>query len=126
MRELETAILRHDRAIDPTPSARPITNLPHQLTELVGRAADINRIAQAIARARLVTLTGVGGVGKTRLALQVAAELADGYRDGAWLCELAPAGAEAVPDVLAGVLDVTQRQAASVTPTLVTYEPGTC
>jgi len=121
LHDLEMAILRHDRAVDATHRAHPATNLPHQLTELVGRAADTNRIAHAIKRARLVTLTGVGGVGKTRLALQVAAELVRGYPDGVWVCELAPARADAVPDVLAGVLDVTQRQAASVTPTLVDY-----
>ncbi len=121
LRELEAAILRHDRAIDQTRPARPSSNLPHQLTELIGRADDANRVAEAIERARLVTLTGIGGVGKTRLALHVAAELASGYPDGVWLCELAPVGDDAVATVLAGVLDVAHRQAATVTPALVEY-----
>jgi predicted ATPase/DNA-binding SARP family transcriptional activator len=121
LRELEAAILRHDRAVEQPRPARPSSNLPHQLTEFIGRADDVTRVAEAIERARLVTLTGVGGVGKTRLALHVAAELAAGYPDGVWLCELAPVGNDAVANVLAGVLDVAQRQSATVTPALVDY-----
>jgi predicted ATPase/DNA-binding SARP family transcriptional activator len=121
LRDLEAAILRQDQAAAVMEPVRPPTNLPHQLTELIGRFADTNRVAEAIQRARLVTLTGVGGVGKTRLALHVAAEVSGGYPDGAWLCELAPVGAEAVPDVLAGVLGVIQREAVSVTSALVDY-----
>ena len=121
LRELEAAILRHDHVVGQAHPARPPTNLPHQLTELIGRADDVKRVAEAIARARLVTLTGVGGVGKTRLALHVAAELASGYPDGVWLCELAAVGDDAVSAVLAGVLDVAPRQATTVTPALVEY-----
>lgn len=121
LRELEAAILRHDRAVEQPRPARPSSNIPHQLTELIGRADDANRVADAIERARLVTLTGVGGVGKTRLALHVAAELAAGYPDGVWLCELAPVGHDAVATVVAGVLEVAQRQAVTVTPALVEY-----
>ncbi|MGH3670848.1 MAG: BTAD domain-containing putative transcriptional regulator [Pseudonocardiaceae bacterium] len=80
--ELETAILRRDRAIDLMPPASSLGNLPHQLTELVGRAPDASRVSSALGQTRLVTLTGVGGVGKTRLAVHVAAELAPGYPDG--------------------------------------------
>jgi predicted ATPase/class 3 adenylate cyclase len=65
-------------------------NLPVQLTEFVGRADDVERVSNALAAHRIVTLTGVGGVGKTRLALQVAAETVDRFRHGAWLCDLAP------------------------------------
>ncbi len=65
-------------------------NLPPQLTSFVGRQRELADIMQALGSARLVTLTGVGGCGKTRLALQVAAELLEQYPDGAWLVELAP------------------------------------
>ena len=64
-------------------------NLPAQLTTYVGRTADIANIKNLIAKNRLVTLTGAGGIGKTRLALQVADELQNSVRDGVWLVELA-------------------------------------
>ena len=55
-----------------------------------------------------MTLTGVGGVGKTRLALQVAAEVLTGFRDGAWLCELAPVrSTEGVLEAVTNVFEVT-------------------
>src|SRR5207244_1316923 len=52
--------------------------------------AEIASLSKLVGRSSFVTLTGVGGVGKTRLALQVAAEVIDEFPDGAWLCELAP------------------------------------
>ena len=68
----------------------------------------------------LVTLTGVGGVGKTRLAVQVAAELTGEFADGVWLVELAPVGdPAAVPDVVATVLGVTPQAGMSVTASIV-------
>ena len=66
-------------------------NLPRQLTSFVGRDEELAGIAKALDEWRLVTLTGTGGVGKTRLAVQVAAEVLPRFRDGAWLCELAVA-----------------------------------
>ncbi len=66
-------------------------NLPLQTTSFVGRDAELVAIAAALESARLVTLTGVGGVGKTRLSLQVAAEVLPRFRHGAWFCELATA-----------------------------------
>jgi predicted ATPase/DNA-binding CsgD family transcriptional regulator len=68
----------------------PSSNLPSQLTSFVGRVEEIEKIKQLLKSHRLVVLTGPGGSGKTRLALQVVAELSDHYRDGAWLVELAP------------------------------------
>ena len=80
-------------------------NLPVQLTSFIGRQDEVAAIATALESARLVTLTGVGGVGKTRLASQVAAELLPGYPDGAWLCELAAASdAEGMAQVVAATL----------------------
>jgi predicted ATPase/class 3 adenylate cyclase len=65
-------------------------NLPIQLSSFVGREGQIKEITDLVRHSRLVTLTGIGGVGKTRLALQVAAELLAEFDQGAWLIELAP------------------------------------
>jgi hypothetical protein len=65
-------------------------NLPVQLTSFVGRQAEINKLRAALAGNRLVTLTGAGGVGKTRLAVRVAAELAGEFGDGVCYVDLAP------------------------------------
>ena len=64
------------------------TNLPLQLTRFVGRDAELVEVRQRLTQERLVTLTGPGGVGKTRLALEVAGSAADQYPDGVWLVEL--------------------------------------
>jgi predicted ATPase/class 3 adenylate cyclase len=82
-------------------------NLPTQLTEFVGREAELQRMREAVRAARIVTLTGVGGAGKTRLALQFAAEAQPAFRDGVWLCELAPlTSPDAVGPLVGGVLSV--------------------
>ena len=64
-------------------------NLPAQLTSFVGRERELAEVKRLLGQARLVTLTGPGGTGKTRLSLQVAAEVLESYADGAWLVELA-------------------------------------
>jgi predicted ATPase/DNA-binding SARP family transcriptional activator len=79
-----------------TLAARPRTNIPAMLTDLVGRAAAVSEVRALLNERRLVTLTGPGGVGKTRLAMETAAQAADAFPDGVWLAELAdlaPAGA---------------------------------
>jgi predicted ATPase/class 3 adenylate cyclase len=78
------------RSVDVVPG-----NLPTMLTELIGRGEDITALVKLLEHDRLVTLTGVGGVGKTRLALAVAAATTAGFPDGCWLAELAPAGSAA-------------------------------
>jgi predicted ATPase/class 3 adenylate cyclase len=72
------------RSLDVTRS-----NLPVQLTSFVGRDEEVKRVSALLVEHRVVTLTGVGGVGKTRLALQVGSELLPHYAEGVWLCELA-------------------------------------
>jgi predicted ATPase len=82
-------------------------NLPAQVTSFVGRVGELAAVANASREDRLVTLTGVGGVGKTRLAIQTAAEVLPAYPDGAWLCELAAAGdPDAMVQVVAAALGV--------------------
>jgi predicted ATPase/class 3 adenylate cyclase len=67
-------------------------NLPRQVTTFVGREREIETLVGLVRDRPVVTLTGVGGVGKTRLAVQVAAEVVADFPDGAWMCELAPVG----------------------------------
>src|SRR5262245_18155957 len=66
-------------------------NLPVQVTSFVGREDDLSQVVELLKDSRMVTLVGAGGVGKTRLAVQVAAELLPRYPNGAWMCELAAA-----------------------------------
>ena len=66
------------------------TRLPAQLTSFVGRDAELTQLRELLAQNRVVTLTGAGGVGKTRLAIQVAAQLAGEFGDGVWCVDLAP------------------------------------
>ncbi|PBC49899.1 LuxR family transcriptional regulator [Rhodococcus sp. ACS1] len=63
-------------------------NLPHELTSFVGRRREVVEVRSLLSVSRLVTLTGIGGVGKTRLALRVAADSARAFEDGVWLVEL--------------------------------------
>jgi non-specific serine/threonine protein kinase len=69
---------------------RRLHNLPAQLTSFVGRQREIEEVRHLLADSRLLTLTGAGGCGKTRLALQVASEVLDQFRDGVWVVDLAP------------------------------------
>jgi predicted ATPase len=82
-------------------------NLPVQLTSFIGRDDDVKRVRDLLSEHRSVTLTGVGGVGKTRLAQQVAADVLDDFAGGAWLVELAPVGDEShVVEAIASALSV--------------------
>jgi predicted ATPase/class 3 adenylate cyclase len=88
--------------------AERIGNLPVPVSSFIGRVREQEQTAAAISRARVVTLTGPGGVGKTRLALQVASQAAVGFADGAWLAELAPVRDPAgVDGAVAAVFSVT-------------------
>jgi predicted ATPase/class 3 adenylate cyclase len=84
-----------------------VGNLPLQVTSFVGRRDDVDGVLAALESGRVVTLSGVGGVGKTRLALQAAASVASRFTDGVWLCELAAVGdPAAVPHVVAALFGV--------------------
>ena len=98
------------RTLDSTPN-----NLPAQLTSFVGREEQIAEIKRLLGRARLLTLTGPGGTGKTRLALQIAAETMADYRDGCFFVDLAPITDPAlVPTVIAQALGVPEAPGMSI------------
>jgi class 3 adenylate cyclase len=80
-------------------------NLRPAITSFIGRESELAEVKAALREHRLVTLTGMGGVGKTRLAVEVAGQLADEFPDGVWFFELAAvADPAAVPDAVAAVL----------------------
>jgi class 3 adenylate cyclase len=100
-------------------------NLPLQLSSFIGRAGELEQTAAALGGARLVTLTGAGGVGKTRLALQIAEQVAAQFSDGAWLCELAPVrDPTGVDDAVAAVFAVTAPAGQSTSGALVEFLRG--
>jgi predicted ATPase len=97
-------------------------NLPLQVSSFIGREQELVRGVEAVRSSRTVTLTGVGGVGKTRLALQLAAEVLPTFRDGAWLVELAAVrDPERVADTVAAVFGLVGRGAGSVSDTVVEF-----
>jgi predicted ATPase len=108
------------RTLDVSPG-----NLRPPVSSLIGREAERVEVEAALRGHRLVTLTGVGGVGKTRLALEVAAQMADKFPDGVWVFELAAvADPGAVPDPVAAVLGITQQPGKSVTDSVATALEG--
>ncbi|MBL8323465.1 MAG: tetratricopeptide repeat protein [Rubrivivax sp.] len=105
------------RSLEATPN-----NLTQQLNSFVGRERELAEVRQLLARTRLLTLLGMGGIGKSRLSVQLGAELLDEYPDGVWLVELAPlADPLLVPQALASVLGVKEERGAGVTEALLTY-----
>jgi hypothetical protein len=84
----------------------PAHNLPVHLTSFIGRAQELADVQRLLDETRLLTLIGAGGVGKTRLALRVAASLLDAYPDGIWAVELAPQGTTSLPGDLSAPMSV--------------------
>ncbi|WP_430382488.1 BTAD domain-containing putative transcriptional regulator [Streptomyces sp. P10-4] len=100
LRALHAELLREEPAPPSRPAGRP-GNLPARLTSFVGRESDIRAIGADLAAARLVTLLGPGGAGKTRLSLEAAEAVRPTVRDGVWLAELAPVDdPDAVPQAV--------------------------
>ena len=95
-----------DTAVAAGPAAAR-TNLPERVAELIGRERLVDEVADLVIANRLVTLVGTGGIGKTRLGLEVARTLQQRHRDGVWLAELGPLNqAELVPATVAAALGV--------------------
>jgi predicted ATPase len=112
--QVQAAGLRTDfpplKTVDPTPG-----NLRQPTTSFVGREAEVAELETALKAHRLVTLTGVGGVGKTRLALEVASHGAADFADGVWVIELAAVtDPDAVPEAIAATLGITQQAGLSI------------
>jgi len=102
LRQMQEAVLRQE-----VPAASPpaVHNLPAALTSFLGREREVSEVRALVQSSRLVTLTGAGGVGKTRLGLQVAAGLLGGSEDGVWVVELgAVTDQDAVPTAISQVM----------------------
>ena len=99
-----------------------LNNLPLQLTSFVGREQEMATVSRLLATTRLLTLIGAGGVGKTRLVLQVAADVLDRFSDGVWLVEFAPlADPLLVPHAVTSALGIREEAGRSVLTTLADY-----
>ncbi|MBC8136692.1 MAG: tetratricopeptide repeat protein, partial [Fibrella sp.] len=103
------------RSLDDVPN-----NLPQYLTGFVGREREMGDIKSLLQKTRLVTLTGTGGMGKTRLSQQIAADILDEYPDGVWRVELAPlTSGTQVPQAVAQALGVNEQPGQGVPETLI-------
>lgn len=121
LQRLEQAILLQDPSVEPIemPDAAK-GNLPVETTTFVGRDGDIAEVTSRLERSRLVTLTGPGGSGKTRLALRVAAQRLDSFPSGVWMVELgAVASSEHVPEEIANQLGILEENCPDVTQSIV-------
>jgi len=102
------------RSLETTPN-----NLPEQLTSFIGRERELAEATALLAKTRLLTLLGMGGLGKTRLSLQIAADVLDANPDGVWFLDLAPIRDPLlVPNVAAQVLGVREEPGKPLTQTL--------
>ncbi|HTQ00796.1 MAG TPA: tetratricopeptide repeat protein [Casimicrobiaceae bacterium] len=105
------------RSLEATPN-----NLPQQLTSFIGREHELAEVRRRLRDARLLTIVGIGGLGKSRLSLQVASEALDDYPDGVWFVELAAlTDARLVPQAVASVLGVREEVGRPVLETLARF-----
>ena len=125
--ERETVLSPKAAAVIPEPTPLPPNNLPVQLTSFVGRRKEMIEVKQLLDKARLLTLVGTGGSGKTRLALEVAGELLESYKDGVTLVEFAALSDPAlVPDRVVAALGLREEPGRPLTETLVNALRSKC
>ena len=106
--------LGHDR--------RSRNNLPQQLTRFIGRQREIATVRSLVSQTRLTTLCGAGGIGKTRLALEVAHDSLDEYADGVWLVEFASiSDPQLIPQTVASALNLREERGRSITDAVASY-----
>ena len=123
--DLEARMVRTDPSLDAPPAAAtsagnvarapvaggPLGNLPRRVTALLGRDVELSQLGEVLHTVPLLTITGAGGVGKTRLAMQIAERSAVEHPDGVWVCDLAPIREDAlVAEAVTTALDVQRRQ----------------
>jgi predicted ATPase/DNA-binding CsgD family transcriptional regulator len=121
------AWVAHDQAVDSTAesSTDRRQNLPAQLTTFVGRGSQLSEIELLLSTRRVVTLTGVGGAGKTRLALEVAGRVLAAYPDGTWFIDLTPVkDRQLLPRVFGSALGVHERPRQPMAETLIQHLSG--
>jgi len=126
LREVHQHILE-SIPVEPIPQPLPTagsaaTNLPRLTKRFIGREREVGIVEEALRHGPQVTLTGVGGVGKTRLALEFADRSKNRFTDGAWFCELAPlTDGAALPHAVASALRLQQKNAQGLDETLIDY-----
>lgn len=121
--DLEARMVRTDPSLDATPPLPPtgpsqgladrglLGNLPRRISALLGRDAELSQLTELLPTVPLLTITGAGGVGKTRLAMQLCEQAATEHPDGGWLCDLAPIREDTlVAEAVTTALDVQRRQ----------------
>ena len=119
--ELAQSAWQEDR-LGRVPAKKTSTNLPVPLTSFIGREKEVKEIIRLLEKNRLVTLTGTGGIGKTRLAIQSSARLLKQFKDGVWWVELAPlTDGSLVPQTLATSLGVREVIKQSLNDTLINF-----
>ncbi len=97
-------------------------NLPHPLTRFIGRETEITAVRKALSETRLLTLTGIGGSGKTRLAIQSASQLGENFPDGIWLVELSElSDPSLLPQTMAGILGLHKEPGVPLLETLISF-----
>src|SRR5256885_11614351 len=102
-------------------------NLPEQLTSFVGREHEIAEVKRLLASTRLLTITGTGGAGKTRLSLKIASDLLHDYPDGVWFVDLSVLeDPSLVPQAVASTLGVREEQGHPLVDTLARYIQPLC
>lgn len=123
LRQVHQEILDGDPGQPPVRIAAEKTNtVPRRATSLVGRDDHLRRVVDTLSGGPLITLIGVGGVGKTRLALEAASRSAEGFPDGVWVCELAPVEDDAaVAHAVAVTLRLQQQHGLDIETTVIEY-----